>query len=634
MLDTFRNLIKGWLGKALIALFITPFALFGVSSIFESAGVDDSVVSVNGNDIGTQELRRAIDLQRQRIVSRFGDQYPKDLLSVESLRPNVLEGMIYRELLIQYADDNGHYIGLEGVHKEIRESASFQRDGVFSEVLFQQLLRRANMSVGGFFEELRKDKKGDQIRGGYFGTEFATSVEIDQLVKLNDQKRDISYLQIPLLKVKGQIDVTEQEIEQYFEKNRESYKIPEQVALEYIELKKEGFETGISVTDEEIEAQFAIRIASLEESQTRDASHILLEIGDEQDADQAKSLAQDIHQQILDGADFAVLAKQYSSDTGSAEKGGSLGFAGRGAYLEAFEKALFDLDVDAISEPVLTEFGYHIIKLNGVAPALPELDSIRESLMAEVKSNKAEQPYIDKVEALRDEAFGSQDIEWPAEFLNAEIKHTGYISRAGGGAGIGANKGVITAAFSADVLIDKRNSEVIEIADENKVVVIRVKDHKPESFKELDTVRVQIQLAIESEKSKLKVIALGEELLAKVQAGEFDAKDIEDLDIQWIDKKLIKRNEADIPREVALKAFTLPHSSEQKAIADGVSLNNGDYVLIRLDAVVNGSMDESDTDNTAEKKQQMALALGQEKGQSNFQNVTTWLRDSADIDGI
>ena len=627
MLDTFRNLIKGWLGKVLIAIFILPFAFIGVSSIFQSSGIDNSVATVNGSGIDERDLLNAIDMQRQSLVSRFGDQFPKDMLSVESLRPNVLNGMIGRELLTQYADKNGHFIGLESVHEEIRGSTTFQQDGVFSNDLFEQLIRRAGMSPNQFMDELRKDKKGDQVRDGYFNTDFATELEITQLLKLNEQQRDISYLQIPLHKVKGKVVVTDDEIEQYFEENRDRYKVSEQVALEYIELRLEDFGADIEVTEEDITTQFAVRVAEIEATQNRDASHILIEVGADLGEDQARNLAGEMHKRLSDGEDFAALAKEYSSDAGSAEKGGNLGLAGRGAYDAEFEKALFDLEVGAISAPVLTEFGFHIIKLNGVEPPVPELETIRQSLHAEVKVTKAEQPFNDKVEELKEVAFAASDLQDPADLLGVEIKHTGYFTRSGG-SGIGTNKEVVEAAFGDEVLNEKRNSEVIEFSAENKVVVVRVKGHKPETYKALEKVQVPIKLAIESEKSKERIKELGEGLMAKVKAGDFKDEDIKDLEISWVDKKSIKRNDAGVPREIAQKAFTLPRNFEKEAI-EGMSLNNGDYVIVKLDAVIEGKESANESD---EKKQQMADVLGGQKGQFNFQNLTTWLRDSADVE--
>lgn len=629
MLDTFRNLIKGWLGKVLITIFILPFAFFGVSSIFQSAGVDNNVATVNGSGIDERELNRAIEMQRQSLISRFGEQLPKDFLSVENLRPNVLNGMIDRELLTQYADDSKHYIGLEGIHKEIRGSSTFHQDGVFSDSLFEQLIQRAGMNPSQFIDELRKDKKGDQVREGYFKTEFATSVEVEQLIRLNEQRRDISYLQIPLNKVKDEIEVSEKEIERYFDENRDQYKVPEQVALEYIELKKENFLGDITVSEEDVSAQYAIHVAEVEASQTRDASHILIEISEDRDAGEALVLAESIHEKLLAGEEFSSLAKAYSADTGSAEKGGQLGFAGREVYVEAFEEALFSLGVGEVSGPVLTEFGYHIIKLHEVEPALPKLEDVRESMVEAVRLNKAEQPFYDKVEELKDVVFASSDLQDPAELLGATVKHTGYFTRSGG-VGISANRDVVAAAFAEDVLIERRNSEVIEIETENKVVVVRVKEHKPESYKELDAVRLPIKLAIESDKGKLRLKELGDELLEKVRSDQLKDEDIVSLDVKWLEKKAIKRNEAGVPRDIAKKAFALPKKSEQNVVADGISLSGGDYVIIRLDAVVDENNEEI-PETIAQKKQQMASVLGEQKGQSAFMSVTAWLRDSANI---
>ena len=317
MLETFRRLIRGWLGKVLITIFILPFAFFGVSSIFQSAGVDTSVAEVNGIEIEERDLLRAIEIQKQNLIARFGDQFPQEMLSTENLLPSVLKGMIDRELLMDYANDSGHQISIDEIHNRIRQSAAFQENGQFSQPLFEQLIRRTGMQPSKFTQEMKKDLVGDQIRSGYAVTAFATDSEIDTLIKLNNQQREISYLQIPLNKIKDQVDVSEEEIEQYYEENKEKYKTPEQVALEYIELKQEDFSVKVEVSEEDIRDQFEIKIADLENSQQREASHILISL-DERNETEAKKIADEVHGKI-NADNFAELAKEYSDDPGKPD---------------------------------------------------------------------------------------------------------------------------------------------------------------------------------------------------------------------------------------------------------------------------------------------------------------------------
>ena len=197
-------------------------------------------------------------------------------------------------------------------------------------------------------------------------------------------------------------------------------------------------------------------------------------------------------QRLVKGEDFAVLAKELSNDPGSADKGGDLGYAAPGVYDPAFEEALYALKQGEVSAPVRTQFGWHLIKLLGVqAPEVPSLASLQDKLVADLKAQQVEQRFVEVSKALEDSAFEASDLAQPAQEQGLQVKTSAAFGREGG-AGLTANRQVIQAAFSQEVLEDGGNSGAIEL-DPDTVVVLRVKEHLKPALLPFDQVAASIR---------------------------------------------------------------------------------------------------------------------------------------------
>lgn len=625
MMESFRRMIRGWLGKVLIVLFALPFALFGVSSIFQGTGQNDYVAKINGVKIEPYKLQNAIELRRQSLMQRFGENIPESMLNPDFLKPSVLDALVDRELLIQSADDNNLQYSLDEIKSLIAKEPAFQEDGKFSNARYDEILRRAGIQPHTYPDEFRNDLISSQIRDGYTATTFVTDKELQAVKQLTDQLRDFKYVLIDAALVKAKITVEDDAVESFYQLNQSQFEIPEEVAIEYIELFKDQFVDKASVTDAELEKRFAEKTAELEAEQQRQAFHILIEVGDERSKEEAKNKIDDLYAQIQAGADFSKLAEEHSDDSGSAENGGDLGLAGKDIYVPEFEQVLYGLKIGEVSAPVLTEFGYHIIKLEKIAPDLPSFDDIKDAMISEVTLDKAEQPYLDSLEELRNIAYESADLSEPASLLNKELKTSEFFSRVGG-QGLTANQDIIKAAYSTEVLAEGRNSDVLELND-GHAVVFRVMEHKPVSVKPLDEVRDIVKANVLAEKSKQKVLELGLELVAAHKSGADLSELFQKYELEWKEAEKIKRNAAGLPREITEQVFKMPKpATEAEPVIKGVQLANGSYTVIQLDKT-----SLSDEEIKPEEGAQLKNMLSNQKGASEFKNYTAWLRESADV---
>jgi len=369
-----------------------------------------------------------------------------------------------------------------------------------------------------------------------------------------------------------------------------------------VELNKEAYFDEVDASEEELQELYRQQIGNLAEQ--RRAAHILIEVDGTSDAE-AKAQLEEIAAQLAAGGDFATLAKEHSDDPGSANEGGDLGYAGPGVYDPAFEDALYALKEGQVSAPVRSEFGWHLIKLLGVqSPEVPSFESMKPELERELKAQQVEQRFVEVTKELENLAFESADLEQPAQELGLTVKTTEPFGREGG-EGIAANRQVIQAAFSDEVLMDRANSSVIEL-DPDTVVAVRIKQHLEPEVQAFETVRDGIFEQLQHSKAAEQARSEGEKLLATLREGG-------EVEGQWQSVEAATRGQDGVAPAVLQTVFRMPKPEGESSTFSGVTLASGDYVVIRLNGV-----SEPDGELSAEEKQNYRRFLASRSGQQDF----------------
>jgi peptidyl-prolyl cis-trans isomerase D len=367
-------------------------------------------------------------------------------------------------------------------------------------------------------------------------------------------------------------------LQAYYDENNSQFMSQEQVVLEYIELKKAAFFDQVEVKDEDLQSAYQKEIANLAEQ--RQAAHLLLEVNSKLSDEQAKTQIEAIKQRLDQGEDFAKLAKEFSKDPGSASKGGDLGYAAPGVYDPAFEEALYALKQGEVSAPVRSPFGWHLIKLLGVqAPEVPSFASLKDKLVHDLKAQQVETRFVEVSKELEDAAFEASDLSQPAQEHGLQVKTSAAFGREGG-VGITANRQVLTAAFSQEVLEDSANSGAIEL-DPETVVVLRVKEHLKPALLPFVQVSAAIRQQLTVQLASDAVKAKGEALLVSLREGKAAQNDR-----AWKQLEAATRNQEGVDPLVLQQAFRMPKpNAADKPTFVGVSLADGDFVLVRLNGV-------------------------------------------------
>lgn len=623
MLQAIRDNSKGVIAKIIVGLIAVTFALFGLESLVGFGSKEKPAAEVNGEDIAVIDLMRGADLQRRQLLMQMGANADPTLIDDNLLQRRVLEDLIEQSLLVQSAERQGLFLSEEMIDQLIVSTPEFQNDGRFDRNQFEIVLRNAGFTPLMFRELLRKETLTDQERAAYLLSSFTTQDEVERIVRLDQQTRDLAWVRVPLLKVLNDTQVSEADIQALYEQRAASLQTSEQVILEYVLLDRSDFVDPSLVDEQDVRDIYEQTMLDFVTQEQRAVSHILIEIDDQRDALAAFAQAQELYLELQGGADFSELAQQFSDDPGSASQGGSLGYLTRDSLVDEFAEALFQMNAEGeFSEPVQTQFGYHVIRLDDIRETeRPSFEESAFELRLEIAERDAEMRYVEQMERLADLSFSAADLIVPAEELDLIIERSDPIGRDGNTDFLGRNARVVDAAFSSDLLRERLNSLPIEL-DRERTVVVRVNEHLPSRQLTFDEVRDELELELITERASETLEQITAEWLAALKQGETLANLTDDF--VWSEVLDADRADSRVPSEIRQRVFAM--SADAQPAFDLMQLRDGSYALLRLDAV-----EHSNTQLDQEEMALMMSILGATLGQQEYQNRVDSLRAQATI---
>ncbi|WP_223537484.1 SurA N-terminal domain-containing protein [Pseudomonas sp. GL-B-16] len=620
MLQNIRDNSQGWIAKTIIGVIVVLMALTGFDAIFKATSHSNDAAKVNGDEISQNELSQAVDMQRRQLMQQLGKDFDASLLDEKMLRESALKGLIDRKLLLQGAEQSKFAFSEAALDQVILQTPEFQVDGKFSSERFDQVVRQLGYSRMQFRQMLAQEMLIGQLRAGLAGSGFVTDAQVLAFARLEKQTRDFASLNIKA--DPAAVKLTDDEVKAYYEEHAKEFMTPDQVVIDYLELKKASFFDQVSVNDEDLQAAYQKEIANL--SEQRRAAHILIEVNDKTTEAQAKAKIEEIQARLAKGEKFEALAKEFSQDPGSANNGGDLGYAGPGVYDPAFEKALYSLTMDQVSGPVRTDFGFHLVKLLGVeAPEVPAFASLKDKLTRGLKTQQVEQRFVEASKQLEDASFEASDLAQPAQDLKLTV-HTSKPFGREGSEGIAANRGVITAAFSPEVLDEGANSTAIEL-DPETVVVLRAKEHRKPSQLPLESVSAAIRVQLAKEHASADAKTKAEALIASLRDGKTPLDQAVDGQAWKVTEAATRGQEGVDPAMLQALFRMAKPAAKDKPTFTSVTLADGSLMIVRLNGV-----NEAEAP-TEEEKAQYRRYLASRIGQQDFAAYRKQLESQADI---
>lgn len=617
MLDSFRSNMKG-IAFGIVILIAIVFAFSGIGSLSMSGSGADTAVTVNGEKVTELSVQRAINGEKRRILSE-NEGLDAAVLTDELIRPQVLNQIIGRKLLTQAAKSAGMGVSSRTTSKVLLGTPSFQSDdGRFDQDLYLYTIRNQGYTSGTFLEMLKGDMLVEQYVRGFIASGFTTETEVDLLASITEQQRDYYYLTVPLQASADAVDLSDQQIENYYQANKQRYQAAEQVVIDYIELSPGLFSATQTVAGGQIKARYEEQLESLESTTSRQAAHILL-------ADPSAATLTEIKQKLAAGESFEALAKEYSEDVGSADFGGDLGYTSGDTFPESFEAALEALQLDEVSAPVSTDSGTHLIKLLDIQEQSIDFATERGRIEQELITELTDVWLVEKLAKLKELSYNAESLAEIAEDLQLTAQVSEPFTRAGA-SGVSADPAVVKAAFSAEVLEDGYASEVLELGDD-RYVVVKLNNAIPARQKVLAEVKGTVIATLSNELARADLAARGAELLANVDSGDQIETVAKAENLDWQVVLDAKRSTGGINDEVKRFVFQLPATATEDLI-ESFYTRSGDFVVVALTDVESGDSSKL----SREQKASLSYAGVSSTGGRELQAVQTSLLDSADIE--
>ena len=614
MLTEIREKSQGTLAWVILALICIPFALWGINNYIDAGG-ESSVASVGPKDFYQRDVTKAYEQYSQNFKGMGIDEV--------ALKSQALQKLIKDEVLLQYVHSQGLVVTDDEARDFIKSLPYFQVDGKFDDKQYKALLGSQRISSAEFVNRIKNALIMEQFQHSLIDSSFATSYDIESFFKIQNQQRDFSYVTVGLDANVGQ--PTAEEISSYYDQNQESYRTPEQLSVEYVELKLEDLAKNVAVSEDKLKAYYDEQKDQYTTPERRKISHILFAINDkvtEQDAlAKAKKAKQDLAKK-----DFAALASEVSDDKLTAKKGGDLGLFNVGVMEKAFEESASSLKQGEVSEPIKSSYGYHLIKVTELVPSSTKsFESAKADLTKAYQKSQAENAFYEASEKLTQLSYEHPDnLQSVSEALGLTVQKSALFTKATG-EGIAADEKVRSAAFAEEIL-QGNNSAPIEKSNDH-LVVLRMLEHKAAAKRELNEVRLKIVLVLTQEKAQKAALEKAQKIKASLAAGKTFKEVAAEYKLEVKTENGLARAKSKLPQPLTQAIFTAAKPVGDKPSVFVIALPSGEQVVASLTKVTPGVMSEEDKKQMDLAKKNIANAFGQ----TEFEQVLNSLQADADV---
>lgn len=652
MLQTLRDKTSGIIGTAILAVLIVPFALFGLDQYMVQR-VDNAVAQVEAppawwpgapsfwpvsmlwqrQDVTSEEFRASLEQVRQEQRAQQGEAFDvREFESVDNKRL-ILDSLIDQKVQALAAGNAGVVVSDGMVRKTIEQIPAFQVDGRFDADRYQlALASQVPAQTPREFQRLvREGLEQSLLPAGVSSSSFVTPAEMDRLVRLLGETRDVGLLMVPA-PAANTAAVSAEEIQAWYRDHASDYRAPEAVSIEYVLLDAGAMPAPAPADEAALRQRFEQEQGRFAAQEERLASHILVRVeegADEAAQEAARQQAEQLAAQArATGADFAALARASSDDAGSKAAGGDLGWISQGMMPGEFETALFQLQPGQVSEPVKTDFGWHVIQLREVKSGSQEsFEEARETLAAEQAEADRERAFNEFSSRLVDQVYKNPSSLAPAaREMGLPVQTLGPVTR-DSGEGIMSNPAVKRAAFSEALIQDGTVSDLIEL-EPGRSVMIRVVEHAPERATPLAEVRDEVIAAVRADRAAKAAAERNEALVARVLKGETLAALAEAEGLEAPETVPGVPRGAPLPEPAVTQAiFAAGKPGDGKIVAGSALLSDGRSVLFTVDAVNPGS---AATINP-EQRQALQAQMAQVKGADDVRALNDELRQRMQV---
>ena len=590
MLQRMRDGAQTMGAKILVGIIAFVLTVFGFGAFNLFAVGEPVAVTVNGEDITEALLGVEMERRRRDILRQMGEAADPSLIDESLLRQSTLGLLVDQTLLRQMAGDLGLAASANRLSRDILRNPEFQVEGAFDEDRFRAVLASSGFSPSSYQDEVANNTLIVQLAGSIGDTGAPTDREVREAASLLTQRRDVAWLEFRTEDFATDVDVSEDDIAAYHDYHIDRFMTPERLTVEYVTLSLADIADGIEVTEADLRDAFEAgeRDRTAEgDVRRRRGAHILLEVGDARSEAEAVAQLGEVRRELEAGASFEDKARELSEDPGSAANGGDLGLVGRDVFDPAFESALWDLEVGELSEPVVTAFGVHLIRLTEIEETQPPtFEEARERLSKQLRRNRAQTAFDERLRQMDEIAFEEPDtLEGVGAALGMPVERVEEVTR-DAATGPFADATLRDALFEPDVLLEGYNSPAIRTGD--TAVVARVETRHAPAEIPLDEARDDIRAQLVSERADDAARSAAMAALDRTASGEAVADIAGDYGLAWNVRESVTASDPELPPAVGRAAFELSLASAGERAARNVELPGEGHAVVTVTRVEPG----------------------------------------------
>jgi peptidyl-prolyl cis-trans isomerase D len=608
MLDKIRTFAEYKIVKLLFALFlIIPFGLFGIDYYFRTPMGGDTVATVGKLRISQGDFDQALRQQQETLQAQFGRNFDQSVMENPEIRRSVLDRAINERLISAGAERAGVRVDDKQLADRIAAEPAFQENGKFSKERYDAIARSQGLSAIGLDERLREEMRLARYRDAIMQTAIVPRSTLDGFIRLSEQSREVSVINVSPESFMAAVKPGDEQLKAFYDAHAKEFAVPEQVRVEYVELSTDALAAKTPVDPEDVKKFYESNKSRFVQREERRASHILLTV--KAGASEAEKKAVEARAAAIAAelkkkpAGFAEAAKKESQDPGSAAQGGDLGYFGRGAMVKPFEEAAFGAKKDEIVGPVLSDFGYHVIRVTDVKPEKGKsLAEATPEIEAELKKSTAARRFVEAAEGLTNMVYEqSTSLKPAADQYKLAIQQSGWFSKTGGAPPILANPKLLAEIFSDNAIKSKRNTAAIEVAP-SVLVAARILEHKPAEQRPFEAVKALIEARFKREEAVRLATADGEAKLKAAAEGK-------EAGLAWPAPLAVSRQKpGGLPPQVLDKVFRA--DAKKMPTVVGVATPGG-YSLVKITKVIEvEAIDEQKRRALADRLRQ-TIAVGE-----------------------
>ena len=366
-----------------------------------------------------------LDLEMARVQSILAQRFedPDFTVEKETLKSLALNSLITDALILDFLKQNQIEVLDLTAYKLLSKNEIFQDNGEFSLGKVNTFARQKGFLPGKYIESISDDIAINYWRMGLGASSFITSKELNQNIKLANQTRDVTFTKINQAEIEGSIKLSDEEVLNFYEENSSFFQSEEKAKVNFIKISLKDLEEKQLIDEVVIKKEYQAYLDSFDSTSRRSASHLMLNISEERNEEEALLLAEEIKKKIEKGNDFQELVKEFSDDEGTKNSGGSLGVSEGNAFPEEFEVALENMEEEQVSSPILLETSIHLLKLTSIQTPIPEeYESKKEGIKQSLVEEAANLEYIDSIELAAELTYTADNLEALAAELNMQLK--------------------------------------------------------------------------------------------------------------------------------------------------------------------------------------------------------------------